>query len=107
MLTPQPKSGKKRVFKLINQTSFFLNLVLVLSAINFFTTKKCRQESYSSCSEQYVKNKSLKDEKIEKLTFEISIWVKNGKLNFFNCVLTAQEVKFLKIRPDDAQRIFF
>ena len=42
------------------------------------TTKRCTKEIYSIWYISDLKNKSLKYEKTENLTFELSFWIKNG-----------------------------
>ena len=46
------------------------------------TTKRCVKDSFFKWLELHSKNKSLKYEKSEKQTFEISIWVKKRQ-NYF------------------------
>ena len=41
-----------------------------------------KKDSYLCCLKSDLKNMSFKYKESEKLTFEISTWVKNGKLSF-------------------------
>ena len=47
------------------------------------TNKRCAKDIAFSSLESQLKIKSLKYKKNDKLLFEISIWIKNGKLKFF------------------------
>ena len=47
------------------------------------TTRWCAKKTSLSWSEFKLKNKSVDSEKNEKLTFEISIWVKKRQNIFF------------------------
>ena len=55
-------------------------------------TTMCTKESFLSWSESDLKNNSMKYEKSQKLTFEISFWVKKGKFVIFKCVLSPLKV---------------
>ena len=54
----------------------FSNCTLASYEVFFCIMKKCAKESFLYCYEENFNNKSLKFEKFEKLTYDISIWVK-------------------------------
>ena len=74
---------------------------------NFFSRLSqtmCKKEFFKLIKSGF-KNNPLKYENSEKLSFEISFWVKNGKLILFKkFVLAPKEVIFLNAQPKYAQR---
>ena len=56
--------------------------ICVTGGIFLCTSVSCAKESSSFSESIKIKKKSLKYEKSERLTFEISIWVKKRKKNY-------------------------